>query len=647
MAPRRAPKRAVWRRHRVWPWALAAAALVLLLGLQLARSSRRQALPMAAAGRPLDTLLRDGGASSEGRGRLGQSFPTVAVLDARGAPVSDCVVELRVPGEKLEGMAGATADVCDAVEFPEVPPGDYLLRAEAPGYRRSERPLHLAPGPSSLKLSLADGVALSGQVADVDGRLLPGVSVVAFPTEATTRTNAQGAFRLGVPGAGAYVLEAHHSDWGGAVQAVTAPGAPVLLRLEPHSVLELQVRSGGQPVEGAEALLLRGQEAGAAKQYAADRTTDADGGVRLVGFPAGTYTLEVSRPGAPAPVRRELVLHEGAPTAVTLALPPIPSGVLEGVVVDETGQSVASAEVWASPGEVASAMSDARGRFRLLGLSAGAEYAVSAEKDGATSTARRAHAGDGGVRLVVPRPRVYRGRVLDEAQEPVPVFRIGDVEVDADGGRFALPLPARGGTVAFTVEAPLLALASVVRPADVEELGDILLHRAPLVAGRVGEADAGPAAGALVVCEGCRGEASGERHLAVFADADGRFTLAITGPYGVNVRLLAVKDERLGWGEAGRGGEAPRLTLAAPSAVGGLVRRPDGTPAPEVAVVFSEPLLEPLLLVTGLDGRFAGDVPPGLYQVTLVPDTARPRRTWTVQVPVERSLELVTGASAR
>jgi hypothetical protein len=647
MAPRRMPKRAVWRRHRVWPWALAAVALVLLVGLQLARRVVRPPAPVAAAGGgSFDVLLPDGGGPAEHRGRLGVSFPTVAVLDAHGAPVSGCVVELRVPGDALESTGSTTAEACDAVELPGVPPGDYLLRAEAPGYRRGERPVHLAPGPSPLALSLAEGVALSGQVVDADGRPVPGVSVVVFPTEAATRTNAAGAFVVGVPGAGSYSLEVQHSDWGGAVLTLTAPGAPVVLKLEPHSVLQLQVRSGGQPVEGAQALLLQGPEAGATRQYAADRTTDADGGVRLQGFPEGTYTLQVSRPGAASQERREVVLHEGAPTALTVSLPPVSAGVLEGLVVDEAGQPVASARVRASPGDVASAQSDAQGRFRLPGLAEGIEYTVVAEWDGAPSSARRAHAGESGLRLVMPRPRVYRGRVLDEAQKPVPAFRIGDVQVEADSGRFALPLSARRGTVSFTVEAPPLALATVVRPADVEDLGDLVLHSSPLVEGRVHETDGGPAAGALVVCEGCRSEGSLERHLTAFADADGRFTLAMTGPSGVLVRLLAMKDGRLGWGEAGRVGEAARLTLAAPSLARGRVRRPDGRPAPGVAVVFSEPLLEAVLVVTGPDGSFAGDVPPGLYQLTLLPDTSRPRRTWTVQLPLERPLELVTGAVA-
>ncbi len=567
MSARRRPKRAVWRRHRVWPWALAAAALLLFLGLELAQNfgRRRAAAVNSAVGTPLRAPQPSGGGN-------GPSLPTVAVLDGAGRAVAGCVVELRLPGDS-EATAGMAADVCDAVELPEVPAGDYLLRAEAPGYRRAERHVLLSPGPSLLSLRLSDGVAVSGKVVDVSGRPLAGVSVVAFPSEAAARTNALGAFRLGVPSAGAYSLEAHHSDWGGAVQALTAPGPPLLLRLAPHAVLEVQVQSGGRPVEGAQALLVQGNEAGPARQYAADRTTDAEGRVRLLGLPAGRYTLEVSRPGAPSVQRQAVLLHEGATTPVRVALPP----------------------------QVAAAPSP---------------------------------------------PRVYRGRVVDESQTPVARFRVGDVKVEAEDGRFALPLQSQGGTVRFLVEAPLLAQAAVVRPADVLELGDIVLHRAPLVQGLVEEADGGPAAGAFVVCEGCRSEASGERHLAVFSDGGGHFTLAMTGPSGVLVRLLAMKDGQLGWGEAGRAGESARLRLAAPSAVRGRVHRPDGEAAAGLAVVFSDALLEPVLLVTGRDGRFAGDVPPGLYQLTLEPDTSRPRRTWTVQVPLAQPLELVTGAAA-
>ncbi len=236
--------------------------------------------------------------------------------------------------------------------------------------------------------------------------------------------------------------------------------------------------------------------------------------------------------------------------------------------------------------------------------------------------------------------RTYRGRVVDEAHSPVPAFRLGEVEVEAPDGRFRLALRPLGDSVTLTVEAPQRAMATVVYPAGVEEVGDIVLRAAPLVQGLVQETDGGPAAGALVVCEGCRGEAAEARHLTAVADAEGRFTLAVTGPYGVLVQLLAMKEDRLAWGEAGRVGEAALLTLAPPATVRGRVLRATGAPAAGVEVEFFEALLKPAVLRTGADGRFSGEVPPGLYQVTVRPDSSAPRRTWTVQLPLQHPLEL-------
>ncbi len=641
----------MWRRHRVWPWALAAAALVVLVGVLLLARLVPGQLPSTAQGPPLqraESPSAEVGVSTA-RGADGgaagsvDSLLTVAVLNGHGAPAVDCEVQLRVPGQRREEWLEAGAASCEAVELAAVPVGDYLVSVEAPGLRRTERPVHLNPGPATLKFLLPDGVAVSGRVADASGRPVPGVSVEVSPTGGVSRTDEAGAFRISVPGPGLYHLEAHHSDWGGAVQAVTAPASDVVLQLQPHSVLALTVRAGGQPVAGAQALLWQSGNSGTRREYAADRTTDAEGEVRLQGLPPGSYTLGVLPPGALRPSRQEVVLQEGVTTVVTLALPASAPGSIEGQVVDEVGRPVAGALVRAQPLDVPPARSDAGGHFRLVGVPEGVDYQLVAIADGAMSAARNGRAGEAGLRLSVPRARLYHGRVLDEAHRPVSAFRIAGVQVEAPDGRFSVSVRPPHNTVSLAVEAPQLAMATVVRPAADEEVGDIVLHVAPLVHGIVRQTDRTSAAGAFVVCEGCRGEAAGERHLTAFADAEGRFRLAITGPYGVLVRLVAMKDDRLGWAEAGRVGEEAVLTLAPPSTVRGRVLRPNGQAAGGVAVVLSEPLLEPTLLVSGADGRFSGEVRPGLYQVTLVPDTSQPQRTWTVQVPLDGSLDLLSG----
>ena len=331
---------------------------------------------------------------------------------------------------------------------------------------------------------------------------------------------------------------------------------------------------------------------------------------------------------------------EGDTAVAAATLPPATTGTVEGEVVDRAGHKVAGALVRSAPLDVPPVKSDGAGRFRLVGVRDGVDYQLVAVLEGATSSVSSARSGARGLRLTLPPARSYRGRVLDEAHAPVPAFRLGEVEVEAPDGRFLLQLRPPGEAVTFTVEAPQRAMVTLVRPAATEELGDIVLRAAPLVHGLVRETDGGPAPGALVVCEGCRGEAAQARHLTAVADGEGRFTLAVTGPYGVLVRLLASKDGRLAWAEAGRVGEGALLTLEPPVRVLGRVLRESGAPAAGVEVEFSEPLLEPAVLITGADGSFSADVPPGLYQVAVRPDTSAPRRTWTVQLPLQHPLEL-------
>jgi protocatechuate 3,4-dioxygenase beta subunit len=504
------------------------------------------------------------------------SFPKVTVVDTAGRPVRDCVLEVRLPGIHAQRTG---AEACEDVELEPVLPGVYLLSAEAPGYRRSERAVQLVAGVQSERLVLSEALTLGGHVLDAAGWPVPGMSVVVSPINAVTRTDREGAFRVSLPSAGLYSVEAQHSVWGGAEVQSAAPDGDLLLRLKPRAVLELSVREGERPLEGAVAVLQDVQDSGAGGQYQADRATDADGHVRLAGFPPGTYSLGVA--GRRAPVsRQEVLLREGV-TSVSVRLPAV------------------------------------------------------AEKTRAAGAAARAS--------ILPES-VVRGRVLDEAGVPLRAFRVDSVAVSSDDGRFSVSLPVRGGGVAFSIEAPPLASARVVRPASQPDVGDVVLRRASSLKGTVQDAEGRPVADALVVCEGCRGEdvRGDDRHLSALSDTAGHFTLPITVAHGQRFRLVAMREDSLGWAEAGRVGQEALLTLAAPSVVRGRVLGPDGHPSPGVAVAFSEPLLDTRILVTAKDGTFSGPVAPGLYQVTVAPDGSQPRRTWTVQVPADRPLELGT-----
>jgi hypothetical protein len=577
--------------------------------------------------------------------RLGPgAVATVAVVDAQGRPARDCAVELRIPGGATFKVAAAS---CEAVELDPVPPGEYLLSAEAPGLRRSERSVRLEAGPASLELVLDPGVALSGRVLDAAGFPVAGASLVVSPIGAVARSDRSGSFRVSVPGPGLYSVEAQNSELGGAERTVAAPHGDVVLRLEPRAVLDLEVLAGGRPLEGALAVLFDVQDPGPGGQYQADRATGPDGRVRLVGFPPGSYTLGVMHAAAGSAPRQEVVLREGAATSATVRLPAIPTGSIEGVVVDERGRTVEGATVSARPPESPPVPSDADGRFRLGGLREGVEYQLTAARDRSPpGTTSRARSGESGVRLTLASGHAYRGRVVDEAGRPIRAFQIGGVDVAVDDGRFVVRLEPHGESIAFTVEAPPLAVA-VTRPSGKSDLGDIVLRPPSSVRGVVREPDGTPAVDALVICEGCRGEAWGEEGKRVSArtEASGRFSLpSITS--GTWVGLVALKDARRAWAQAGRAGEEATLTLEDPVAVHGRVLTPTGAPASGVAVMFSEPVFAPVVLVTGADGTFSGVVPRGDYRVNVVPDTSGERRSWMMRIPQEPdgALELRLGA---
>ena len=141
----------------------------------------------------------------------------MAVVEMRGQPLVGCQVELRTPGGQPRVASSAT---CEAVELEPVPPGDYLLSAEAPGFRRTERPVHISPGPNPFEFQLEEGTSLAGRVVDGAGQPVAGVSLVVSPVGVVGRSDAKGAFLLSVPGPGLYSVEAQDSEWGGVERAV-------------------------------------------------------------------------------------------------------------------------------------------------------------------------------------------------------------------------------------------------------------------------------------------------------------------------------------------------------------------------------------------------------------------------------------------
>jgi hypothetical protein len=116
---------------------------------------------------------------------------------------------------------------------------------------------------------------------------------------------------------------------------------------------------------------------------------------------------------------------------------------------------------------------------------------------------------------------------------------------------------------------------------------------------------------AVVTCEVCEGS--------VRTGADGRFTLP-SPPYVARFTLSARKGRLTASRTVPRedSGTPVELTLQPATRVHGLVYREDGRPAAGFALEAGQSDTGELVtLVTGSDGRYSGELPPGSYRFLL------------------------------
>ncbi|MET0405931.1 MAG: carboxypeptidase-like regulatory domain-containing protein, partial [Cystobacter sp.] len=151
---------------------------------------------------------------------------------------------------------------------------------------------------------------------------------------------------------------------------------------------------------------------------------------------------------------------------------------------------------------------------------------------------------------------------------------------------------------------------TVDKPAQPNDLGDLVLKRAARVTGRVREEGGAPVADAVVGCDACDDS--------VMTGPDGTFTLS--SPSFVKKFNISARKGRLS-ASAPVSGEAERpleLVLKRATRLSGAVYRDDGTPAAGIQVEgVNTDRSEPLSFVTGPDGRYAVDAAPGSYRFML------------------------------
>lgn len=526
----------------------------------------------------------------------------VTVVDEAGQPVPKPKLTLAtVVSEMVTERVGQTGEL---MALGPLALGEYVLRASAEGFTATEQPVTVKAGESAIEVVMSRGIVLAGRVFDEYGRPLPGVGVSVMPIQETVYSGEDGRFSIGVPNKGLYILEAHHSDWGGARVEVTAPANNVEVRLEPRAGVVVMVEADGRPVEGASLVLW-----GGGASFHSDRPSGADGKLVMRGIPPGTYSFAAEHPRFLPSDKAQVTVTEGEPARVTASLHRGAS--IVGDVVDERGQPLAGVWISGFPDGPPPATSDASGHFELKPLWPDRYYRLEARHP-RYELADRAMAQPGGepLKLVMREKVQVRGRVVEKDGTPVKRFEVDSETVSAPDGRFEVYVsPTVDGNV-LVISSPGFEPALVDVP-ESKDVGDVVLSRSPRLEGMVRDASGAPVPDAVVSCSVCDTQA--------VTDASGHFSLS-RGAGTRSFSVIARKGRLSGTREATDSEGTVEVVVQSLVHLTGRVFLPDGSPAAGQQIEgFEGDRSELVAFVTSADGSYTADVPPGSYRIPVIP----------------------------
>lgn len=472
----------------------------------------------------------------------GASVVVKVIAAVDGKPVRGASVELRDVDTQ-----SATTDADGKATFAGVLPGGTQAVAWAPGYGKTatfvmvSTPSKDAP-PVVATIQLARGAAVSGVVNDPSGKPIAGALVMARntndpwsgggdPRRDAVETAADGTWKLEGVAAGSTRFVARHEDFAPGTSAIiTLDGvttkAGVTIALQAAALVAGRVvDAAGAPAPGAVVRVAVRSEGWT------DDTRQAiaggDGRFELKGLTRKEVDLAAVAEKASSETVHLDLSAKAEQRDVELRLARV--GTISGTVVDDKGEPIADASVWAMPnlrsggaGALnrmewslrggAEERTDAGGGFTIAGLAPG-EYWLRASKQGAASGGRgaqmrdpvEAKVGDADVKITIPADGKVKGKIaLAGGGAPGPfTVALGmgaPTPFAAEDGAFELEL-APGH---FTLTIAGLAFDRSQVPADVKsgettDVGTITVKKGRMIAGRVTGPDGAPVAGATVV----------------------------------------------------------------------------------------------------------------------------------------------------
>jgi len=439
-------------------------------GVLVGRAAARMAVDMATVA-PV-TVFVGRGASIAG---------TVRVKRTDGlTPLGNAAIRTSEVGA-FKGEARTATRVDGGYQVEGIPPGRYLLTAEAPGCAALRREIFIptAEPLRGIDFELRPESKVSGTVVDAEDKPVTAAAVSASVfglgcvttlsgRQKTVRTDVAGAFEIGSLCAGEVRVEADAPDVGRAV----APPARLEEGGEVHVKLTLragasvlgQVRWHDQtPAAGVNVVALS-----VARNALLETRSRADGTYSLGPLPPGSVVVAASRKqglsallavGSPqaatkgAQSRRSLMLSQGeTKTGVDLELNGA-AGRVSGVVVGPDGDPIAGARVGAASasGSVAaevlltsmtsapSAVTDPDGNFMLEDLEQNVVRVWVSASGFPVASSSSVPVGSRGVRIQLQRSGSLGGKAVTAGGAPVAAFTVTALPL-VGNGRPASPL---------------------------------------------------------------------------------------------------------------------------------------------------------------------------------------------------------------